>query len=31
MLTDPLTKGLILKVFYEHIAHISIIPDSILV
>jgi len=31
MLTDQLTKNMTLKVFHEHIAHMGIIHDSILV
>jgi len=31
MLVDPLTKGLTLKVFHEHTAHMSVIPNSTLV
>jgi len=31
MLTDSLIKGLTLKVFHEHIAHMGIILDSILI
>ena len=31
MLADPLTKGMILKFFHEHTAHMGIIPDSTLV
>ena len=31
MLADPLTKGLTLKVFPEHITQIGVIPDNTLV
>jgi len=31
MLTDPLTKGLVLKVFHEHTIHMGVIHDSTLV
>ena len=31
MLADPLTKGITLKVFHEHIAHMGVIPNSTLV
>lgn len=31
MLADPLTKGLVPKVFHEHTAHMGVIPDDILV
>ena len=31
MLADPLTRGMTLKVFHEHNAHMGVIPDSILV
>jgi len=31
MLADPLTKGMTLKIFHEHTAHMSVIPDSTLV
>ena len=31
MLADPLTKGLVPKVFHEHTAHMRVIPYSTLV
>ena len=31
MLNNPLTKGLVPKVFHEHIAHMGVVPYSILV
>ena len=31
MLADPLTKGLVPKVFHEHIAHMGVIPYGTLV
>ena len=31
MIVDPLTKGMTLKVFQEHTAHMSVIPNSALV
>ena len=31
MLADPLTKALVPKVFHEHTAHMSVVPNSILV
>lgn len=31
MLVDPLNKGMTLKIFHEHTAHMSVIPDSTLV
>jgi len=31
MLADPLTRDMILKVFHEHNAHMSVIPDNTLV
>jgi len=31
MLADPLTKGLVPKVFHEHIARMGVVPYSILV
>ena len=31
MLADPLTKGMTLKVFHEHTAHMSVILGSTLV
>jgi len=31
MLADPLIKGQTLKVFHEHIVHMSVIPGSTLV
>jgi len=31
MLADPLTRGMTLKVFHEHNAHMGVIPDSTLV
>ena len=31
MLADPLTKGLVPRVFHEHTAHMGVIPDSTLV
>jgi len=31
MLADPLTKGLIPKVFYEHTAHMGVVSNSTLV
>jgi len=30
MLADPLTKGLVPKVFHEHIVHMGVIPNSTL-
>ena len=30
-MTDSLTKGLIPKVFHEYTAHMSVVPNSILV
>jgi len=31
MLADPLTKGMMVKVFHEYTAHMGVIPDSTLV
>ena len=31
MLADPLTKCMTLKVFHEHTAHMSVIPNNTLV
>jgi len=31
MLVDPITKDLVPKVFHEHIAHMGVVPYSILV
>ena len=31
MLADPLTKGLVPKVFHEHTAHMGVTPYSTLV
>jgi len=31
MLANPLTKGMTLKVFHEHIADMGAIPDSTLI
>ena len=31
MLADPLTKGLVPRVFHEHTAHMSVVPNSTLV
>jgi len=31
MLADPLTKGLVPKVFHEHTVHMGVIPNSTLV
>ena len=31
MLADPLTKGLVSRVFHEHTAHTGVVPNSTLV
>ena len=31
MLADPLTKGLVPRVFHEHTAHMGVVPNSTLV
>ena len=31
MLADPLTKGLVPRVFHEHTAHMGVVPNSALV
>jgi len=31
MLADPLTKGLVSRVFHEHTAHMGVVPNNILV
>ena len=31
MLVDPLTKGLVPRVFHEHTAHMGVVPNSTLV
>ena len=31
MLADPLTKGLVPKVFHEHTAYTSVVPNNTLI